>query len=172
MSARADERVAAWLRDGGAVVAFRHALAPGTFDPPGFRLSDCATQRNLGDEGRLQARAIGRWFDRRQLSPRRVLSSPWCRCIDTATLAFGRCEVEPSLGSPVDQGPADRARGLDRLRRLLNQATRSVDGFDVWVTHMFVLADLTGESLASAEAVVLRADASGAPLVLGRLPAP
>ncbi len=56
---------------------FRHALAPGTFDPPGFRLGDCGTQRNLNDEGRPQARRIGEWFQARQLRPEKVLSSPW-----------------------------------------------------------------------------------------------
>ena len=44
------------LREGGVVIAFRHALAPGTFDPPEFRLGDCRTQRNLSDGGRAQAR--------------------------------------------------------------------------------------------------------------------
>jgi phosphohistidine phosphatase SixA len=76
--------VAALLRTGGAVVAFRHALAPGTFDPPEFRLGDCGTQRNLSDEGRAQARRIGAWFRDRSLAPARVRSSPWCRCLDTA----------------------------------------------------------------------------------------
>src|SRR5687768_13463128 len=71
----------ALLRAGGVVVALRHALAPGTFDPPGFRLGDCSTQRNLDDEGRAQARRIGQWFASRSLQPARVRSSPWCRCI-------------------------------------------------------------------------------------------
>ena len=53
------------LRQGGVVALFRHALAPGTFDPPGFRLGDCGTQRNLNDEGRTQARRIGEWFQTR-----------------------------------------------------------------------------------------------------------
>ena len=50
------------LRAGGLVLAFRHAIAPGTFDPPQFKLGDCTTQRNLSDEGREQARRIGVWF--------------------------------------------------------------------------------------------------------------
>ena len=77
------------LRKGGVVLAFRHARAPGTFDPPAFRLADCSTQRNLSDEGRAQALNIGQWFKARDLRPAKVLSSPWCRCIDTAILAFG-----------------------------------------------------------------------------------
>ncbi|MBY0411412.1 MAG: histidine phosphatase family protein, partial [Burkholderiaceae bacterium] len=73
----------ALLRQGGVVAVFRHALAPGTFDPPGFRLGDCGTQRNLSDEGRAQAQRMGEWFKERQLQPDQVLSSPWCRWVDT-----------------------------------------------------------------------------------------
>ena len=80
------------LRSGlaaGGVLMFRHALAPGNFDPPGFKLGDCATQRNLNDAGRHQARQIGAWFAARQWRPTRVRSSPWCRCLESARLAFG-----------------------------------------------------------------------------------
>ena len=54
---------AAWaaLRE-GAIVLFRHANAPGFGDPPGFRLDDCATQRNLDAQGRDQAVKIGDCF--------------------------------------------------------------------------------------------------------------
>ena len=95
-----DADAEALLRKGGVVAAFRHALAPGTFDPPGFRLGDCSTQRNLNDEGRAQARSVGAWFQQRQLQPGKVLSSPWCRCVDSATLAFGTPQVWAALGSP------------------------------------------------------------------------
>ena len=61
-SVYADDATAAALRRGGLVAAFRHATAPGTFDPPGFKLDDCSTQRNLSDDGRAQARRIGAWF--------------------------------------------------------------------------------------------------------------
>ena len=99
-AAATDEEVAKLLREGGALIAFRHALAPGTFDPPGFKPGVCSTQRNLSDEGRAQARRIGEWFGARGLKPARVRSSPWCRCLDTATLAFGRVEPWAALGSP------------------------------------------------------------------------
>ena len=98
-AAPSDAAVAA-LREGGAVLAMRHALAPGTFDPPGFTLGNCATQRNLSDEGRAQARRAGQWFERQGLKPARVRASPWCRCTETARLAFGATETWPALGSP------------------------------------------------------------------------
>ena len=78
----------AWaaLRAGGAVVVLRHAqTVPGIGDPPGFRLQDCSTQRNLSEEGRQQARRLGETLRRAGVKVDEVLSSRWCRCLDTAT---------------------------------------------------------------------------------------
>lgn len=159
---------AALLREGGLVLALRHALAPGTFDPPAFRLGDCGTQRNLNDEGRAQARRIGDWFTARQLKPARVRSSPWCRCIDTAQLAFGSAEPWAALGSPRAGTETTNAQSLDALRGAIRTTTAQRGRFEVWVTHMFVLADLVGQNTGSGEGLLLRAGADGAPQVLGR----
>ena len=166
--AQADEDAAALLRRGGLVAAFRHALAPGTFDPPGFRLDDCSTQRNLNDEGRAQARRLGAWFASRQLQATTVRSSPWCRCVDTATLAFGRAERWAALGSPRGVSESAGAEHLKLLRQAL-LAARSRAGFEVWVTHMFVLSDLAGTGTASGEGLLLQADPQGQPVVRGRI---
>jgi broad specificity phosphatase PhoE len=89
------------LRSGGALL-LRHALTePGIGDPPGFRLDDCSTQRNLSAGGRAQARAAGETLRAREVKIDAVYSSAWCRCIDTAK------EMFPELG--VD--------GRDELRR-------------------------------------------------------
>ena len=78
------------LRDGGHVALIRHALAPGTGDPAGFRVDDCATQRNLSPAGRAQARAIGERFRANGIDTAALFSSQWCRCLDTAReLALG-----------------------------------------------------------------------------------
>lgn len=161
---------AALLARGGVVIAFRHALAPGTFDPPGFRLGDCGTQRNLNDEGRAQARRIGAWFAARQLAPTRVRSSPWCRCIDTAQLAFGVAERWPALGSPRAGTESTNAQSLADLRAALAVAARTPGRFEAWVTHMFVLSALVGGGSASGEGVVLGLAADGTPRLLARLP--
>lgn len=161
------------LRRGGVVIAFRHSLAPGTFDPPGFRIGDCSTQRNLNDDGRAQARRIGEWFAQRSLKPERVLSSPWCRCVDTATLAFGAPQVDATLGSPRGYSEATNAESLRALRRSLAAASARSGRFEVWVTHMFVLSALVGQGSSSGEGLLLRAPATGAakgdPEVLARL---
>ena len=165
----ADADVAALLREGGVIIAFRHALAPGTFDPPGFKLGECSTQRNLSDEGRAQARRIGEWFKARGLQPERVRSSPWCRCMDTATLAFGSATAWPALGSPRGATETTNVQSIRELRQAVATAATQTARFEVWVTHMFVLADLAATNTGSGEGLLLRADAAGAPKVLARL---
>ena len=161
------------LRSGlaaGGVLMFRHALAPGNFDPPGFKLGDCATQRNLNDAGRHQARQIGAWFAARQWRPTRVRSSPWCRCLESARLAFGdRVEAWDALGSPRAGSDEANAQALAQLRTALATAVQQRNGFEAWVTHMFVFSALLGEGAGSGEAVLLGLSEVGAPKVILRL---
>lgn len=153
------------LRAGGCVAAFRHAHAPGTFDPPGFRLDRCDTQRNLDGAGREQARRLGAWFSGHGLTPAAVRSSPWCRCLDTARLAFGRAEPWAALGSPrAADTPPDQ---VEALRRAL--ATVAPGGFEVWVSHQFTLSALTGRGTAAGEGLVLGAAADGSVRLLATL---
>lgn len=154
------------LRAGGCVAAFRHATAPGTFDPPGFRLDRCETQRNLDDAGREQARRLGDWFRAQGLAPAAVRSSPWCRCLDTARLAFGRAEPWAALGSP--RGPDAPADQVEALRRAL--AGVAPGRFEVWVSHQFTLSALAGRSTASGEGLVLGSAADGSVRLLATLP--
>ena len=158
------------LRQGGVVLVMRHALAPGTFDPPEFNLNVCSTQRNLSDEGRAQARRIGQWFTRHQLQPAKVLASPWCRCLDTATLAFGLAQTWAALASPVGAAPAANAQRQRELTMAISNITRRGGTFEVWVTHQFVINGLAGVATDSGEGVLLRADAVGAAQLVGRMP--
>jgi phosphohistidine phosphatase SixA len=168
-AAAADDEVAQLLRTGGVVIAFRHALAPGTFDPPDFKPGVCSTQRNLSNEGRAQARRIGDWFNARDLRPAQVRSSPWCRCLDTATLAFGQTKPWAALGSPRGASESTNAASLGELREGLSAVAAQRGRFEVWVTHMFVLSDLAATHTASGEGLVLRALGGGTPQMLGRL---
>ncbi len=154
----------------GGVLMLRHALAPGTFDPPGFRLGDCTTQRNLSDEGRRQARQIGAWFAARQWRPTQVRSSPWCRCLETARLAFGdRVEPWSALGSPRAGSEAVNAQALAQLREGLATVVKRGAGFEVWVTHQFVFSALLGEGAGSGEGALLGLGDEGTPRVIVRV---
>ena len=141
--ARADEAVWALLRGGGHVILMRHAATDRTLgDPPGFRLEDCATQRNLIEEGRAQARRLADVLRSRAIPIGRVLSSQWCRCLETARLAFGRAEPWPALNG----GPRDADRVAARVRELRGLlATPPSGGNLALVTHGFNIRDATGE---------------------------
>lgn len=141
------------LRAGAAVLLLRHAQTdPGVGDPPGWRLGDCASQRNLSAAGRAQAAATGALLRQQRLRPSAVRSSPWCRCIDTAQLAFGRAEPWAALASFFDDRssePAQTSTLLEALARL------PANGFEVWVTHMVNIVALSNEAVAMGEGLVV-----------------
>lgn len=164
--ARADE-VSAWaaLRAGGHVALVRHTDAPGgAGDPPGFRLDDCATQRNLSDKGRLDAMQIGRRLKSGGVAIEKILASPWCRCMETARLLeLGPVEAAPAFSNVVvlrDQKEALTAGG----RAIIDEWRGK--GILLIVTHGANIFALTGVSPASGEIVVVR---SGASEAVGRL---
>jgi len=99
-SAQDDAALLRTLAAPGGVGLMRHARAPGTGDPPGFRLGDCATQRNLDDGGRGQARELGERLRAAGLAGAAVLASPWCRTTETAVLlGLGPVTTLPALAS-------------------------------------------------------------------------
>lgn len=165
-AATADGAVVAALRAGGVAVLVRHARTePGIGDPPEFDLAACRTQRNLSSQGRAQSQRIGAWFRQRALVPAAVRSSRWCRCVDTAALAFGAAAVQPwdALNSTFADRAGASAAQTETLRAALATLARR-PGFEVWVTHMVNIQALAGVSVAMGEAVVVRAaDDTGAP---------
>ena len=117
--AAAEEPAAAlWdaLRAGGHVALIRHAATTGgAGDPPGFRLDDCTTQRNLTDRGRAEARRLGERLRAEGIAVGKVLSSQWCRCRETADLMeLGPHEVAPTFYARGSDGLP--RRWLDRMK--------------------------------------------------------
>ncbi len=152
--------------DRGYVVMMRHALAPGTGDPPNFRLEDCSTQRNLSAQGRAQARRIGEAFRRRGVKVARVLSSQWCRCLETARL-MNLGAVEPF--APLNSFFRDRSaqtRQTTEVREFI-AANRNTFGAIILVTHQVNITALTDIVPQSGESVVLRANEQDQVEVIG-----
>jgi broad specificity phosphatase PhoE len=140
-------------------------------DPPGVDLDRCETQRNLNDKGRAEARAVGEAFGRLQIPVGRVLSSGFCRCRETAELAFGRYELAPVLtGVPRGaQFDAAREQASAGLRDLLSTPPASGSN-TVLVSHGFNLIDLEGLYLSTqGEAAVYRPLASGGYRLVARV---
>ncbi|MCM8737346.1 histidine phosphatase family protein [Azospirillum sp. A1-3] len=162
---------AAALETAGLVVLMRHAEAPGTGDPPDFKLDDCATQRTLGDAGRAQATRIGERLRQLGVDQAQVLSSQWCRCLETARLLdLGPVKEMPALNSFFGRQEEEKDR-TTQLRQFLADLPR--DGKPVvLVTHQVTVTALTGIFPASGEAVLLRANGTPNPEQIDRVRVP
>src|SRR5207247_7762261 len=61
---------------------------------------DCATQRNLTDKGRAEARRLGEQFRSEDVAVGKLMSSQWCRCQETAALMdLGPVELSPTFNN-------------------------------------------------------------------------
>lgn len=156
------------LRRPGSFALIRHALAPGTNDPSGFRLDDCATQRNLSAEGRAQAVRIGDLFRANGIAAADVHSSQWCRCLETASLMrLGETRQQPLLNS-FFQDRTREARQIESLRQWIGQLGLARP--TVFVTHQVVVTALSEIFPGSGEIVVMQRMSDGRLVVQGRLP--
>lgn len=156
------------MRQPGHVVFMRHSDAPGGYgDPPGFRLDECATQRNLSEEGRAHARRTGEAFRKHGVAFDRVLTSPWCRCKETARLVVGR-EAEPF--APLSN-LVGRYEHRESQVKALKAYLAGLDGNGkvLFVTHGVVVNALTGVSVAQGEMVIVKPGEDGELAVVGRL---
>lgn len=153
----------------GYVVMLRHATAPGVGDPPNFKLGDCSTQRNLSPQGRAQAKRIGQAFRQRQIQIAQVLSSQWCRCLETARLLeLGPVKPFSALNSFFRDRQTEPRQTAAIRQLIINHRPRS--GVLVLVTHQVNITALSGLVPSSGGAVVLRATAQEQIEVIGELP--
>ena len=165
----AQKEPALWdaMRSGDHVALLRHAIAPGSGDPAGFSVDDCATQRNLSDAGRDQARRIGSRFRENGIADATVFSSQWCRCLETARLlGLGPVTAQPILNSFF----RNFERG-DSQTRMLRQwiAAQNLTTPLVLVTHQVNITALTDVYPQSGELVIVRLDKGGELSVVGTI---
>lgn len=164
----ADDALWTLLQKGGQVVLVRHGLTtPGVGDPAGFKLGDCATQRNLVEAGREEAARLGAALRARKVPVARVLSSPWCRCIETARIAFGTEPVVDNALANLFSDASNRDRQLAQFRKLV--ATAPTQGNLVLVTHGSTTAAFTGINQGTAEMVIVTPEGGERYRVAGRL---
>ena len=169
MNAHADQGdLIKLMKSGGHILMIRHAYAPGSGDPANFKIGDCATQRNLNNRGRVQARAIGEWLRSKGIKDAKVYSSQWCRCQETATLlGLGPVEELPALNSFYGM-PQNREPNIKTLRSFI--ANLPADGeLIIFVTHFVTILEIAEEGVSPGEGVVLKLKAGGAYDVLGNL---
>lgn len=111
------------LRKGGFVIYFRHGLTDqaGPTDETAD-LAKCETQRNLSAAGREQARQTGKAFQALGIPVGTVTTSPFCRCKETASLAFGHFSVSNDLYFAIGTGASETRQFAQSLRRMLSAA--------------------------------------------------
>ena len=141
------------LKDGEKLIFIRHAYAPGSGDPNDFNLNDCSTQRNLSEEGRKQAEYIGEFFSDNEINIDDVLSSEWCRCKETAQIAFKNFSTNSFLNSFYSSKFAiNKDKQIndlyDYIKKLKNNKNL------VFVTHYVLISEVLNYGPSSGEIVV------------------
>ena len=148
-----DKNLVSELEDGGKLIFIRHAYAPGGGDPNNFNLNDCSTQRNLSNEGKNQAKNIGEFFRKNKIKIKKVISSEWCRCKDTSSLAFGSFETKNFLNSFYSSKFAKNKKSqmLDLRKYIKNFKSKKNL---VLVTHYVVISEILDLATKSGEIVI------------------
>ena len=148
---------ASWepAKNGDKIILIRHSKAPGFGDPPGFRIKDCKTQRNLSKEGIEQSKKIGKLFQKNQIKIHQVLSSQWCRCKDTAKYAFKNYKEFSALNSTF-QPPHDKnaKKQIKKLKDYIKNWNGKGSNL-VLVTHYVIITATTDVAPRSGEIVII-----------------
>ena len=141
------------LEDGGKLIFIRHAYAPGNGDPNNFNLNDCSSQRNLNSIGRKQAKDIGEFFRENKIKIYKVLSSEWCRCKETADIAFNNYSTNSFLNSFYS---SKYAKNKNKQVEALNDYVKKFksDKNLIFVTHYVLISEVLNYGPSSGEIVV------------------
>ena len=148
------------LKDKGFVLMMRHAqTVPGTGDPANFELGKCSTQRNLSEGGREQARRIGATLKTAGIRFDEVRYSEWCRCRETAQLAFS--DPQPQAWPVLNSFFEDRRTEPAQSAALREQARRwAADKVNVFlVTHQVNISAALGTFTRQGEILIARVKA-------------
>jgi phosphohistidine phosphatase SixA len=155
------------LQQGGHVLYLRHAMTEKKADADAVNFDDCATQRNLDDQGRRAAAAIGDGMMRLRIPVAEVLSSPFCRTRDTALIAFGRARIDVVLTSRGKPDSDEEQARLPEIRRLLS--TPPAGGNLMLVGHSPAMDRLAQIHVDEAEMAVFKPLGDGRFELLGRI---
>lgn len=170
---RANAGLASDLQDGQHVLLMRHADAPGYGDPTGYVIGQCSTQRNLGDYGKKQAKAIGTWLSSQGIQKAEVFSSQWCRCIDTASLLNkGPVKIDRSLGSFFDDMSLEKKQTKELEVFIKNELAKQPSAPLILVTHHVNIQAYTGKVVGVGDMVLVKVGKNGEHLSHAIYPSP
>ena len=141
------------FEQGGKLIFIRHAYAPGNADPNNFNLNDCSTQRHLNMDGRKQAQDIGKFFTENKIKIYKVLSSEWCRCKETADIAFKEYSTNSFLNSFYS---SKYVKNKDKQVDALNNYVKKFNsnGNLIFVTHYVLISEVLNYGASSGEIVI------------------
>ena len=158
----AQASLASDLTDGQHVLLMRHADAPGYGDPSGYQLDQCSTQRNLGERGRKQAVILGQWLSTQGINSANVISSVWCRCVDTAKLLNkGVVTTSPALGSFFDDMSLAKQQTKDLEKLIQIQLQENPKTPLILVTHHVNIQAYAGKNVNVGDMVLVKVDKNG-----------
>ena len=141
------------LKAGGKLIFIRHAYAPGGGDPENFNIYDCSTQRNLSESGRIQSKKIGNFFKENKIKIKNVYSSEWCRCKETASLAFKSFKTKTFLNSFFSSKFAHKKKSqIKDFQKFLNNWDKKNNL--IFITHYVVISEILDYPPSSGEIVV------------------
>ena len=148
-----DNKLEKQLKKGGNLIFIRHAYAPGGGDPENFVISDCYTQRNLSEDGKNQSKRIGQFFIENDILIDKVLSSEWCRCKDTAQIAFTNFETKNFLNSFFSaQFASNKNQQIRDLKKYIKnwQSDKNL----VLITHYVLISEILNYTSSSGEIII------------------
>ena len=141
------------LEEGGKLIFIRHAIAPGGGDPENFDINECGTQRNLDKNGKTQAIKIGNYLSRNKILIDKVISSEWCRCKETALLAFKKFETKSFLNSFYSSKFVKNKDQQIKELKMYIKKWKSKKNL-VLVTHFVVISEILDYNPSSGEIVI------------------
>ena len=141
------------LEEGGKLIFIRHAYAPGSGDPKNFNLYDCSTQRNLNNSGREQSKKIGILFSKNNIKIKNIFSSEWCRCKETADIAFKKFETKKFLNSFYSAKFAkNKEKQIKEFENFINNWDKKENL--IFVTHYVFISEILNYAPSSGEIII------------------
>ena len=148
-----DQNLIKEFDQGGKLIFIRHAYAPGSGDPKNFNLNDCSTQRNLNNIGRKQSKKIGNLFNKDNIIIKNVYSSEWCRCKETASIAFESFETKKFLNSFYSaQFAKNKINQVRDFQKFINSWNKK-DNL-IFVTHYVFISEILNYAPSSGEIII------------------
>ncbi len=145
------------LKNGGKLIFIRHAYAPGGGDPVNFNINDCTTQRNLNESGRIQSKKIGKFFLENNIKIKNVYSSEWCRCKETASIAFKSYETKSFLNSFFSSKFShNKIQQMEDFQNFLLEWDQKTNL--IFVTHYVVIFEIFDHTSSSGEIIISNKD--------------